>query len=125
MIQLEDMTFTVTNLVTKNEVNNDGVVLPNAVCQTQWKAEYTDEDGCTGFFAGATPFSASNLSEEEFMQLDTLTEEVVIGWIKGIIDEKYLNHISGMILRQIDQENRTDQHLPWKPVEEEANDPDQ
>lgn len=119
-IVVEDLVWKVTGLKTKNETNGDGIVLPNAVCQTYWEASYTDEDGNKGTFAGATPFSAQNLSEEEFQQFDELTEELVLGWIKDIVVGDYLAHVIGRIQYQIDEQAIEEPAMPWAPVEEEA-----
>jgi hypothetical protein len=119
-IAKSDLVWEVTGLKTKNEVNGDGVVLPNAICQTYWKASYTDADGNEGNFAGATPFSAANLSEEQFQQFDTLTEEVVLGWVKSIVVDGYLDHVLERIQRQIDELAVSEATMPWAPVEEET-----
>lgn len=108
-----DLVWEVTGLKTKNETNGDGVVLPNAVCQTYWKVSYTDADGNQGTFAGATPFSAANLTEEEFKQFDDLAEEDVIGWIKDIVVNSYLDHVISRIQHQIDEQSVTEATMPW------------
>lgn len=119
-IAKSDLVWEVTGLKTKNEVNGDGIVLPNAVCQTYWKASYTDADGNEGSFSGATPFSAANLSEEQFAQFDTLTEETVLDWIKAIVVDSYFDHVAERIQRQIDELAIEEATMPWAPVEEET-----
>lgn len=118
-IAKSDLVWEVTGLKTKNEVNGDGIVLPNAVCQTYWKASYTDADGNEGSFSGATPFSATNLSEEQFAQFDTLTEETVLGWIKAIVVDSYFDHVAERIQRQIDELAIEEPAMPWAPEETE------
>lgn len=110
-----EYTWKVTGIKTKNEVNNDGVVLPNAVCQTYWEKIGTDSEGNEGKFSGATPFSAANLSEEQFQELDTLTEETVLDWIKAIVVEDYEEHVNATIQRDIDSNAITDAEMPWSP----------
>jgi hypothetical protein len=119
-IAKSDLVWEITGLKTKNEINGDGVVLPNAICQTYWKASYTDADGNEGNFAGATPFSAANLSEEQFQQFDALTEAVVLNWIKDIVVDSYLDHVLERIQRQINELAVTEATMPWAPAEEEA-----
>ena len=118
-IETSDLVWEITGLKTKNETNGDGVVLPDAVCQTYWKVSYTDADGNEGSFAGATPFSATNLSAEQFQQFDTLTEATVIEWVKAIVVDSYLEHVTGRIQAQIDELAVSEPSLPWAPVEEE------
>lgn len=119
-IAKSDLVWEITGLKTKNEVNGDGVVLPNAVCQTYWKASYTDADGNEGSFSGATPFSAVNLSEEQFAEFDTLTEETVLDWVKAIVVDSYFDHVVERIQRQIDELAIEEATMPWAPVEEET-----
>jgi hypothetical protein len=112
-------TWEVLSLKTKNETLGDGVVLPNAICQTYWKKIGTDEDGNEGTFSGATPFSAENLTEENFQQFDVLTEEIVLGWIQAVVVDGYEEHVNRQIQKQIDEKVTpiTDTAMPWAPEE--------
>ena len=118
-------TWKVTSLKTKNEPLGDGVVLSNAICQTYWKKIGTDEDGNEGSFSGATPFSADNLTEENFQQFDVLTEEIVLGWIQAIVVDGYEEHVNGQIQKQIDEQVTpiTETAMPWAPEETEDTPP--
>ena len=118
-------TWEVTSLKTKNETLGDGVVLPNAICQTYWKKIGTDERGNEGSFSGATPFSADNLTEENFLQFDVLTEEIVLGWIQAIVVDGYEEHVNGQIQKQIDEQVTpiTETAMPWAPEETEGTPP--
>lgn len=109
------LTYTVTSLKVKDEVNTDGVTLTNAVCQTYWKAVGTDADGNTGEFSGATPFSAAPVSEGNFTAFADLVEADVIGWISAVVDGDagYKAHIEEQIQRQIDAEITTEASMPW------------
>ena len=113
-------TWEITSLKTKNETLGDGVVLPNAICQTYWKKIGTDENGNEGTFSGATPFSAANLTEENFKQFDTLTEEIVLGWIQAIVVGGYEEHVNGQIQKQIDEKVTpiVESAMPWATVVE-------
>lgn len=115
-------TWEITSLKTKNETLGDGVVLPNAVCQTYWKKIGTDENGNEGTFSGATPFSAANLTEENFKQFDTLTEEIVLGWIQAIVVGGYEEHVNGQIQKQIDEKVTpiVESAMPWASAVEET-----
>ena len=118
-------TWEISSLKTKNETLGDGVVLPNAVCQTYWKKIGTDEDGNEGTFSGATPFSAENLTEENFQQFDVLTEEIVLGWIQAVVVDGYEEHVNRQIQKQIDEKVTpiTDTAMPWAPEETEGTPP--
>jgi len=113
--------YSVTSLKVKDEVNAEGVTLPNAVVQTYWKVTGTDENGNTGEWSGATPFSAANVPSAKFTSFESLTEETVIGWIEAVVeaDPGYKNHIVEQLQKTIDETITTDAALPWA-TEEEA-----
>lgn len=112
-------TWEITGLKTKDV----DVTKPNAVVQTYWKKTGTDENGKTGFFSGATPFTVDPTDDSgPFISFSELTEEDVVEWIKSVVVGGYEEHVNGKILEQI-QENINpvvDQQLPWKPAEEVA-----
>ena len=49
------LSWSVTGIKTRDQVNSEGETLTNAVVQTYWKVVGTDAEGNTGEFAGATP----------------------------------------------------------------------
>jgi hypothetical protein len=110
----------VTGIKIRDEVNAEGVTLPQAVCQTYWQKTGTDEHGNTGTFTGATPFTAADVPAGEFVAFDQLTEAVVIGWIQSVVVGSYEQHVNGMIQRQIDDKAITESTLPWAPAPEPA-----
>ncbi len=109
------LTYSVTSLKVKDEVNSEGVTLTNAVCQTYWKVVGTDADGATGEFSGATPFTAANVPAGQFKDFADLQEEDVISWITGVVDGDagYKAHIVGRIQAQIDAEKVRETAMPW------------
>lgn len=117
--------YTVTSLKVKDEVNAEGVTLPNAVVQTYWKVTGTDENGNTGEWSGATPFSAANVPSASFTSFESLDEATVVGWIKNVVDNEpgYKDHIIEQLQRDIDTSITTDAALPWA-AEEEAPTPE-
>tara|TARA_B110000259_G_scaffold177777_1_gene215315 strand:+ start:1608 stop:1982 length:375 start_codon:yes stop_codon:yes gene_type:complete len=108
-------TWEIISLKTKNEVIGDGVVLPNAVCQTYWRKTGTDANGVVGEFDGATPFSAANLTPESFQQFDMLTQDIVLGWVKSLVVGDYEEHVNEQIQLRIDEvaTGETEAELPW------------
>lgn len=112
--------YEVERMKVKDEVNNDGVTLQNAVCQTFWKVTGTNDDGNSATFSGATPFSAASVGEADFTDLADLTEEEVVGWIRNVVEgpNGYIDHINSVLQKEIDQtvESEIDQTaLPWAP----------
>lgn len=105
-------TWKVTSLKVKDEGENT-----NAVVQTYWTKTGTDEDGNTGIFSGATPFTSVNVPSGEFVPFDQLSEETVLDWIQSIVVGQYEEHVNGVIAKQIDQKVNVvkEVDLPWAP----------
>jgi hypothetical protein len=105
-------TWAFTSVKTKTEGDNI-----DAVVQTYWTKTGTDEDGNTGVFSGATPFTSVDVPEGEFVAFSDLTEEIVLGWIQGVFvdNEPYENHVNEQIAKQIDAKKNpvVEKDLPW------------
>jgi hypothetical protein len=105
-------TWAFTSVKTKTEGDNI-----DAVVQTYWTKTGTDEDGNTGVFSGATPFTSVDVPEGEFVAFSDLTEEIVLGWIQGVFvdNEPYENHVNAQIAKQIDAKKNpvVEKDLPW------------
>lgn len=107
-------TWKVTEVNTRNE--ND---FENAIVQTRWEKIGTDEDGNTGTFSGATPFTTEGMDPDNFVPFNELTEETVLGWIQGIVVGSYEEHVNGRILEGINSTKNpinTSVTLPWASV---------
>ena len=99
--------------------------LSDVIVGTTWKLTGTDEDGNSGVFNGATPFSHQDLNGDGFVDYRDLTEVLVLGWIQnhvsGSSPSNYMNHINQQIQKQIDYTKyaRVDVNeidLPWSPT---------
>lgn len=117
-------TYTVRNLKVQDQVNAAGETLTNAVVQTYWEIQGTNEAGQVGTFSGATPFSAENVPAGSFTAFEELEEAHVTAWIAAVInaDQQYKAHIDEQIQKVIDADIRTEisgPELPWG-VEPEA-----
>lgn len=111
-----EYTWKVTSVKYRDETNSEGVVLPNAVVQTNWMLTGVDEDGCKGHFAGATPFTAANVPADSFVPLNELTEETVLGWIQAVVVNEYLEHVKEQIQKELDDQHENvleENSLPW------------
>ena len=109
-------TWAVTSLKTRTEGSNE-----NAVVQTYWKKTGTDENGNTGEFSGATPFTTTTMPEgSTFIPLADLTEEIVLGWIQDVVVGSYEEHVNGVIAKQIAEKATpiVETPMPWAPVVE-------
>jgi hypothetical protein len=103
-------TWQITSLRTKTEGEN-----LNAVVQTYWKKTGTDENGNSGTFDGATPFSAANVPAGEFIAFEDLTEETVLNWIKSVVVGDYEQHVNARIQDKINSVTISQPELPWAP----------
>lgn len=121
------MAITYTWEVTGLKVKDVSDTKPSAVVQTYWKKIGTDENGNTGYFSGATPFTVDPTDDSgPFIAFEDLTEQDVIDWIKSVVTGGYEEHVNEKIQEQIDQivNPISEPQLPWKPVEEQPVDPD-
>jgi hypothetical protein len=113
-------TWKVTSVKTKTEGSNQ-----NAVVQTYWTKTGTDEDGHTGTFAGATPFTTVGMPDGyTFVPFEELTEEMVLDWIKAVVVGGYEEHVNAQIQKQIDEKHNpvVEAALPWAPQSTTASD---
>ena len=111
------MTYTwkMKEIKVMDETNSDGKVLKDAVVQTLWTKTGKDADGNEGVFSGATPLTAANVSESDFKELNTLTEEQVLTWIKALVepDTGYVAHINERISKDIENQKISQKAMPW------------
>lgn len=112
------MTITYTWTINSLETRDEGDYT-DAVVQTRWTKTGTDEEGNSGSFNGATPFTAANVPPGEFIPFDQLTEEIVLGWIKAVVSDDPDEHVNQQIRQQIDRAKSpiVPRPLPWVPAE--------
>lgn len=76
--------------------------LNNVVVGTRWLCTGTDEEGNEGTFNGATPFKASDVDPNNFIDWNNLTEATVMGWVQDVLNHGALDHVQSQIQKQID-----------------------
>jgi hypothetical protein len=128
-------TWKILNVKTRTEGTNSDVIV-----QTYWEKKGIDENGNTGMFTGATPFSTikpaqpvvqtaapyptgipvsnttpSDVVSEPFIPFNQLTEEIVLGWIQSVVTGDYERHVNEQIQKQIDHISNPiiEPDLPW------------
>ena len=114
----DDLVWSITGLKTKDITSTTDTNLADAVVQTYWKVSYTDSDGNEAFFAGASPLDVDEMTDDEFVSLADLTEEVVIGWVKQVVDGGHLDHVKEQLQKQINEQVVNEPSLPWASEEE-------
>ena len=98
------------NIKEMKTIDVNGVT--DAVIQIYWEKIGTDENGNTGVFAGATPFS---VNPQNFIPFEDLTLNIVLGWIQSVVTGSYEQHVNEKIQKQIDAANIKTPSLPWTP----------
>jgi len=118
------MAITYTWKVTGLKITNTNT-LSDVVIGTQWLCKGVDEDGNEGAFSGATPFKASDVNPDNFINYSTLTEEQVLNWIKAVVVGSYWDHVNEQINKQINLKKNPvteiNHEFPWGPVANTAN----
>jgi hypothetical protein len=108
--------------LTKTNTDN----LQDVVIGTRWEKRGVDEDGNEGMFSGATPFLASEVDPNNFVDWNNLTEELVLSWIQPVVVDGYEQHVNEQIQKQIDAKKNPvvdTNDLPWSPAPEPNNSP--
>ena len=75
--------------------------LSNVVIGTTWTLTGTDADNYSGTFSGATPFKVAELDPSSFIDYNSLTEDIVLGWVQAVVVGNYKDHIDEQINKQI------------------------
>lgn len=110
------MAITYTWAVTGMKVVSSAGPLQNYVVNVQWTKTGTDENGHTGTFKGATPFTPDP-AQPGFIPFDQLTEALVLSWVQPVVVGSYQEHVDGVIAKQIADaaDPVTEPALPWAP----------
>ena len=104
-------TWDVVDLQTKTEG-----AYSNVVVQTRWTKIGTDSsDGSTGSFQGATPFSAADVPEGDFVAFASLTKAKVLEWIQAQVVGSYEEHVNAQIAQAIEDKRhpQAEKDMPW------------
>ena len=104
-------TWDVDTLETKTEGSRSDVVV-----QTRWTKTGTDSsDNLTGKFNGATPFTAADVADADFVDYASLTKAKVLEWIQAVVINSYEEHVNEQIAKDIEKNRnpQTEQVAPW------------
>lgn len=110
------MAITYTWKITGLKVQDVSEDHPKAVVQSYWEKHGTDENGNTGFFAGATPFTVDPTDESgPFIPFEQLTEADVLAWIQSVVVGDYEVHVNERIQKNIEENMNVvvEATLPW------------
>lgn len=110
------MATTYTWKITDLQVKDVNENRPKTVIQTFWEKHGTDENGNTGFFAGATPFTVDPTDDSgPFIPFEQLTEADVLLWVQSQINSTYEEHINNRIQKNIEENSEIVRYVdpPW------------
>jgi len=96
------MSITYTWKLTSFKKVESSNMLSNIIFQTHWEKIGTDEHGNTGRFVGATPFDPDKVDPDNFISYDSLSEEIVLEWIKPVVVGDYERHVNEQISKEIE-----------------------
>lgn len=89
------------------------------ITSVYWKV-MGEEDGIIGTYLGETSFPMNGVSSETFIEYETLTEQIVIGWIKEDVNgvSGYFENIQKFIAEEILKQKSSlvevsENQLPW------------
>lgn len=96
--------------IRKKQINET----PNTITEVVWMKIGTDENQKSGSFMGTTELPTPD--PNNFISYETLTEEVVLGWVQSIGAGASEESINSIINEQIEQSNNPlieSTELPW------------
>lgn len=110
------MAITYTWKITELKTKDVSPSQPNAVVQTYWEKVGTDENGNTGMFAGATPFTVDPTDDSgPFIPFEQLTEADVLAWVQSVVVGDYEAHVNERIRKDMEEHMNivAEAKLPW------------
>lgn len=85
---------------------------PQSVVHAKWSKTGTDESGKSATFQGACRFSVANVSPENFIPYDELTDDIILGWVQDILNRGGMDRVDKTIIDLI-EESKTTQSSPY------------
>lgn len=103
----------IVRLGLSDELNNDGVVLENAIVEVRWKRIATDDAGNIASHVGSTKLSAKEVSASDFINLDAVTEAKVLAWVQNSMTEYKINKINKILENKIEAQKVRTRKPNW------------
>ena len=90
-----EYTWKIVTYKTRDEVNADGDTLSDSVVSVEWSKTATALNGVSSRYLGITEISAANTSAADFIALNDITEDNLVGWVQASLssaDEQVINN---------------------------------
>ena len=93
--------------------------IQNAVMEVTWECTGRDAEGNEGTYVSTTTFDTNKINKEDMVDLDKLTEDMVIYWLKDSFNERFMDHIHAQVTNDINHKKSlvmefSPSTLPWK-----------
>lgn len=86
-----------------DQLNQDGVLLENAIVNVQWKLIAEDIDGIRASYVGNTALNASSIPANQFVPLNDVTSAQVVGWLQSVLSGVELDRINKQLDAKIER----------------------
>lgn len=103
----------VIKLGLSDQLNQDEVLLENAVVQVQWKLIAEDTDGVRASYVGTTNLNASTVSADQFVSLSDVTSAQVISWIQNALAGTEQDRINKQLEARIERKRLREIRPNW------------
>lgn len=86
------------------KINSHKKIGNGTVVQVYWTKTGTDDSGNSADFSGATPFDLEDINSETFIPFDSLTDEIILGWVQSIVVGDYETFVNNAIADKLNPE---------------------
>lgn len=96
-------TWQIARIGLKDQMNHEGQLLQDAIVHVVWKKTGQDADGAKASYVGETEFSAAEVSSADFINLNLIAKDDVVGWIENSLSQREKTNIDNIIQKKIDK----------------------
>ncbi len=96
-------TWHIAKLGLNDELNHEGQLLENAIVTVQWKRVAEDTDGTKSSYVGKTNLSVTDMNAADFVALNDVTNEMVVGWVTDNLTDAQLNQINAQLDEKVER----------------------
>jgi hypothetical protein len=103
----------VIKLGLNDQLNQDEVLLENAVVKVQWKLIAEDTDGVKATYLGTTNLDASSVSANQFVALNDVTSAQVISWVQAALAGAEQDRINNQLDAKLERKRLREIRPNW------------
>jgi len=96
-------TWHILNLGLRDQMNQEGALLEDAIVFVHWKKVAEDADGICASYVGKTDLQADQISSDSFIDLSAVTKEVVVSWVENNIAGSKADSINDILASKIEK----------------------